>query len=118
MAFEKIGTIQRRLAWPLHKDDAQTLRTPMTFFFRELFLALTTGQQHRHNRKKRTTCSTRANTEDYNEFVSGVILSLPDQEQTHVHKSYQDMPNQESCFLFDGILSLAVPPETNRSLDL
>ena len=32
MAFEKIGTIQRRLAWPLHKDDAQTLRTPMTFF--------------------------------------------------------------------------------------
>ena len=30
--FDKIGTIQRRLAWPLCKDDTQNLRSVSNFF--------------------------------------------------------------------------------------
>lgn len=31
-AYTKIGTIQRRLAWPLCKDDTQNLRSVQIFF--------------------------------------------------------------------------------------
>ena len=42
-AYEKIGTIQRRLAWPLHKDDTlfQSGRpTDLNIYFAFLFLHL------------------------------------------------------------------------------
>jgi hypothetical protein len=39
VALRKIGTIQRRLAWPLHKDDnAQQSGSPMGSIFILLFL--------------------------------------------------------------------------------
>ena len=31
--YTKIGTIQRRLAWPLRKDDTQNREAFQTFFF-------------------------------------------------------------------------------------
>ena len=40
-AYEKIGTIQRRLAWPLHKDDTlfQSGRpTGLNIYFSSIFL--------------------------------------------------------------------------------
>ena len=33
VSYDKIGTIQRRLAWPLRKDDTHKSRTYHFFFF-------------------------------------------------------------------------------------
>src|ERR1700685_1867382 len=63
VTYEKIGTIQRRLAWPLHKDDTLSRSgrsTDLNIYFLPLFY-----KQSRisHNRKlpsgsKRQTCWT------------------------------------------------------------
>ncbi|RID78949.1 hypothetical protein BRARA_A01728 [Brassica rapa] len=34
---DKIGTIQRRLAWPLRKDDTHKSRNGPNFFFLKIF---------------------------------------------------------------------------------
>ncbi|KAF8473786.1 hypothetical protein JB92DRAFT_2620698, partial [Gautieria morchelliformis] len=44
VTYEKIGTIQRRLAWPLHKDDTllQSGRSSdRNIYFRFIFIYLT-----------------------------------------------------------------------------
>ena len=48
VTYEKIGTIQRRLAWPLHKDDT-LFRVECTsvhniYYFTILFLFILNGQ--------------------------------------------------------------------------
>ena len=51
VTYEKIGTIQRRLAWPLHKDDTlfrvEALRSTIFIasFFLKLFVNWVTGRE-------------------------------------------------------------------------
>ncbi|TFK29425.1 hypothetical protein FA15DRAFT_582077, partial [Coprinopsis marcescibilis] len=43
VTYEKIGTIQRRLAWPLHKDDTLSRSgrpTGLNIYFAQFFLAM------------------------------------------------------------------------------
>ena len=51
--YTKIGTIQRRLAWPLRKDDTQ-IREAFQIFYRVLFrLALVSDEKRQIKLKKR-----------------------------------------------------------------
>ncbi|PFH51762.1 hypothetical protein AMATHDRAFT_141925, partial [Amanita thiersii Skay4041] len=49
VTYEKIGTIQRRLAWPLHKDDTlfrSGRPTGLNIYFPSFSLPSYSGQHH------------------------------------------------------------------------
>ena len=52
VSYDKIGTIQRRLAWPLRKDDTHKSRT-YHFFFKTITMYI-----NRHNRTSHLKVST------------------------------------------------------------
>ena len=45
----KIGTIQRRLAWPLRKDDTQICEAFQVFLWRRGVVVITTAELHSTN---------------------------------------------------------------------
>ncbi|KAF9463520.1 hypothetical protein BDZ94DRAFT_1163835, partial [Collybia nuda] len=55
VTYEKIGTIQRRLAWPLHKDDTLSRSgrsTDLNIYFVLILLYPVCGQLDDRHRKK------------------------------------------------------------------
>ena len=49
VSYDKIGTIQRRLAWPLRKDDTHKSRTYHFFFFNGVRLRLASVKKQKHH---------------------------------------------------------------------
>ena len=54
VSYDKIGTIQRRLAWPLRKDDTHKSRTYHFFLYMYIHLCLPTGTKSIDNGEIRT----------------------------------------------------------------